>query len=236
MGESGVPKRQKKRPLFMKIYNFAGEVYDSAGLRIGRRRSCGHGGMGTYFPWGYIAAAVFGVAHSLNSCNTNPFLASFFAAPGRASFCPPSSSTSTAPPLPPSQKNMESPRCDGAVRAELMCRLMCVKMRDDRTRGRWDYLGKNHLNKVGHSSLLLCPLLLGVGGLRGGERSSGGVAATQGWWIINKGKGRRHTDAAHRPLAPPRSDSNCGLSQWKYQRSAAEEDVFSAHLLCFAIC
>lgn len=84
------------------------------------------------------------------------------------------------PPHPPSQKNMESPRCDWAVRAELMCRLMCVKMRDDRTRGRWDYLGKNHLNKVGHSFLLLCPLLLGVGGLRGGERSSGGVAATQG--------------------------------------------------------
>lgn len=57
--ESGVPKRLK-RPLFMKIYNFAEQVYDSAGSRIGRRRSCGHGGMATYFPWGYIAAAVFG--------------------------------------------------------------------------------------------------------------------------------------------------------------------------------
>lgn len=103
---------KKKRPLFMKIYNFAGEVYDSAGLRIGRRRSCGHGGMGTYFPWGYIAAAVFGVAHSLNSCYTNPFLASFFAAPGRASFCPPSSSTSTSTSTgpPPSPKKTWSLR------------------------------------------------------------------------------------------------------------------------------
>lgn len=148
--ERAASQSAKKPPLFMKIYNFAGEVYDSAGMRIGRRRSCGHGGMGTYFPWGYIAAAVFGVAHSLNSCNTNPFLAPFLRLLDVRHFAP--LHPAPPPPLPPplsSPKNMESPRCDGAVRAELMCRLMCVKMRDGRTRGRWDYLGQNHLNKNG---------------------------------------------------------------------------------------
>lgn len=63
-----------KRPLFMKIYNFAGEVYDSPGARIGRLRSCGQQ------EWELISHEVilqllFSGAQSLNSCNTNLFLA-----------------------------------------------------------------------------------------------------------------------------------------------------------------
>lgn len=124
------------------------------------------------------------------------------------------------PPAPP-LKNMESARCNRAVRGERKCRLMYVKMRDDCARGRWDYFGENHLSKVADSSFFLCPLLLGGGGVRGAERSSGGLAARRRWWIINKGKGRRHTKATLRPLTPPWSGRKCGLNGGKYQESAA---------------
>lgn len=37
----GKTSKAQKRLLFMKIYNFAVEVYDSPGAGIGRWRSCG---------------------------------------------------------------------------------------------------------------------------------------------------------------------------------------------------
>lgn len=59
-----------KRLLFMKIYNFAVEVYDSPGSRIGCWRSCGQQ------EWELISHEVilqplFSSAHSLNSSNTS---------------------------------------------------------------------------------------------------------------------------------------------------------------------
>jgi len=69
------PRVKHKKPLrFMKIYNFALEVYDSPSSRIGCWRSCGQQ------QWELISHEVilqllFSTARSLNSCNTSFFLA-----------------------------------------------------------------------------------------------------------------------------------------------------------------
>lgn len=61
--------KAQKRLLFIKIYNFAMEVYDSPGFGIGCWRSCGQQ------EWELISHEVilqrlFSCAHSLNSSNT----------------------------------------------------------------------------------------------------------------------------------------------------------------------
>lgn len=62
--------KAQKRLLFIKIYNFAMEVYDSPGFRIGCWRSCGQQ------EWELISHEVilqllFSCAHSLNTSNTS---------------------------------------------------------------------------------------------------------------------------------------------------------------------
>lgn len=62
--------RAQKRLLFIKIYNFAMEVYDSPGFGIGCWRSCGRQ------EWELISHEVilqllFSCAHSLNTSNTS---------------------------------------------------------------------------------------------------------------------------------------------------------------------
>lgn len=217
--ESGVPKRLKTAPVYENLQLCRGSLrlgglVDWSPAVMWTRRN------GNLFPMRLYCSCCFRCSLTHLTLVTQTLSWLFLTARERASFFhhlhPP-------PPAPP-PKNMESARCKQAVRGELMCCLMCVKMRDGRGRGRRDYFGKNHLNKVADFSFFLCPLLLlGGGGLRGAERSSGGLAARRGWWIINKGKGRRHTKATYRPLAPPCSGSKWGLSVWKYQGSAVGE-------------
>lgn len=62
--------KAQKRLLFIKIYNFAVEVYDSPGFGIGCWRSCGQQ------EWELISHEVilqllFSCAHSLNTSNTS---------------------------------------------------------------------------------------------------------------------------------------------------------------------
>lgn len=69
--------KAQKRRLFMKIYNFAMEVYDSPGSGIGSWRSCGQQ------EWELISHEVilqllFSSAHSLNTSNTTFFLGSLY--------------------------------------------------------------------------------------------------------------------------------------------------------------
>lgn len=108
-----------KRLLFMKIYNFAMEVYDSPGSGIGRWRSCGQQ------EWELISHEVilqllFSSAHSLNTTNTNLFLALCIRFTRTRCCC--GCWTCVNPP-PPTQKNkktkwaMEPPRDALTVRA-----------------------------------------------------------------------------------------------------------------------
>lgn len=173
--ESGVPKRLKTAPVYENLQ------LCRASLRLGGLADWSPAVMwtrrnGNLFPMRLYCSCCFRcLLTHLTLVTQTPFLAPFDGAWTCVIFFhhlhhqPP-------PPAPP-LKNMESARCNRAVRGELKCRLMYVKMRDDCARGRWDYFGENHLSKVADSSFFLCPLLLGGGGVRGAERSSGGLAA-----------------------------------------------------------
>lgn len=108
-----------KRLLFMKIYNFAMEVYDSPGSGIGRWRSCGQQ------EWELISHEVilqllFSSAHSLNTTNTNLFLALCIRFTRTRCCCGCWTCVISPPPTPKKQKPkwaMEPPRDALTVRA-----------------------------------------------------------------------------------------------------------------------
>lgn len=152
-----------KRLLFMKIYNFAVEVYDSPGSRIGCWRSCGQQ------EWELISHEVilqplFSSSHSLNSSNTSFSWLFVYALRVRAVVV-----GCCARVILPKKKKWAT-----AWRVAFACVrhvnddcYMFVKMSDHHTPGRWDYFPQITWTKWGR-------------GLRGGERSFGGVAPTQG--------------------------------------------------------
>lgn len=149
----------------MKIYNFAGEVYDSPGSGIGCWRSCGQQ------EWELISHEVilqllFSSAHSLNTSNTNLFLA-LCKCITRTQPCfgcwtclisPPRKKTGT-------EASARCPDCARHVNVALYVR------ENEGSSHSWmvGLLWWNHLNKVGNWGRRL----------RAGERSFGGVAATQ---------------------------------------------------------
>lgn len=157
-----------KRLLFMKIYNFAMEVYDSPGSGIGRWRSCGQQ------EWELISHEVilqllFSSAHSLNTTNTNLFLALCIRITRTRCCC--GCWTCVISP-PPTQKNKkQSGRWSLRAMPWLCARHANVALYVRENEGSshsWmvGLLSWNHLNKVGKFGERT-------------ERSFGGVAPTQ---------------------------------------------------------
>lgn len=135
----------QKRLLFIKIYNFAMEVYDSPGFGIGCWRSCGQQ------EWELISHEVilqllFSCAHSLNTTNTSFSLLFVYALRVRTLVL----GRRTCVIFQRRKKVGDGePRslCPCAPAMSMMT--VFVKMRDQHTPGWWDYFPENHLSKLG---------------------------------------------------------------------------------------
>lgn len=176
----------------MKIYNFAVEVYDSPGSRIGCRRSCGQHER-ELISHEVISQLLFSTAHPLNSCNTTFFLASRINKTRVECCC--WSCCWTCFCIFYKKKREKSgwcslcatPRRVRHVYVPVLVWLFFsfVKMRDHHTRGWTDYFHDITYTKWG--------FLLGVGGWEEDWQEARGARAEWHprwkWWIINKGKG-----------------------------------------------
>lgn len=136
--------KAQKRLLFIKIYNFAMEVYDSPGFGIGCWRSCGQQ------EWELISHEVilqllFSCAHSLNTSNTSFSLLFVYALRAR-SCCS----------WPPYVRNFPK-RKSGRWRASFRLSCLCapcqwwvyVRENEGSTHSGMVELSWNHLNKLG---------------------------------------------------------------------------------------